>query len=149
MFTKKLAMLGTSACLLFGASRGFNAQAATKTGRVYTSVRQEWELNQLLTLPNPLLANFCILTDEKSQNVSEALKNVVESGKAALPVSAVDVEVDEPDTRDLVQRYIVSKIPTIVALHGGEPVQSLEPQAMGREELEHEILKWVEKLKKD
>lgn len=81
--------------------------------------------------------------------MSEALKNVVESGKAALPVSAVDVEVDEPDTRDLVQRYIVSKIPTIVALHGGEPVQSLEPQAMGREELEHEILKWVEKLKKD
>lgn len=143
MLAKKIALIGSSACFLW-ASRAFTAQAAGP-GRVYTSIREESEFTRLLPLPVPLLANFCMLVDPKSREVSDTLTSIVESGKAAFQVSAVDVEIDEPAAQDLVQRYIVAKIPTIVAFSGGEPVQSLEPSASGKE-LEGEILDWIARL---
>lgn len=141
----KLAYLGTTALLGFSAIRGLHAHAAAHQNKVYTSIRQELELNQLLSLPNPLLVNFCMYTDPKSKAVSEALKKIVESQETHKPVSSVDVEVDEAGTRELLQRYLVSRIPTIVALEGGERVDALEPSAF-EPFLENEINHWIKSL---
>lgn len=142
----RLAYLGTTAVLGFTAIRGFQAHAATYQNKVYTSVRQEWELNQLLSLPNPLLVNFCMYTDPKSKAVSETLEKIVRSQETHRPVSSVDVEVDEQGTRELLQRYLVSRIPTIVALEGGERIAALEPSAFELPSLEKEIQSWIETL---
>lgn len=132
----------TSALVGVNLVRPFSAHAGTN--RVYTSVRNEFELNSLLILPNPLLANFGILTDPKSKKVSEALSRLVPASEK--PLSTVDVEVDEPGNAGLTQRYLISKLPTIVALEGGEPVSRFSPQNSDGEELEKEISAWIAEL---
>ena len=149
MLGKKIALLGTSVFVgsaLYG-SRSFHASAATRSNRVYTSIRNEFEFNPLLTLPNPLLANFCILTDPKSQTVSSVLEELVKSNSSKVPISSVDVEVDEPGNSELMQRYVVSSIPTIVLLEGGQRIQNFVPKGESSEDLKKEIGDFIDSIK--
>lgn len=145
IFGKKLALLGTSALFgtLFVGSRQFHAAAITRSNRVYTSIRNEYELNQLLILPNPLLANFCMLTDVKSQSVSSVLEKLVKANDSAVPLSSVDVEIDEPGNAELMQRYLITNIPTIVHLEGGQLISRLVPKGETEEELNEEIREFI------
>lgn len=112
------------------------------TNRFYGKVRKESEFEPLLTLPNPLLANFGFYSDTTSQKVSEALKNIVSSDETPIPLSFVDVECDEPDAQVLVQRYVIGHYPTVLAFRGGYLLSQFIPDK-GDQAIEESLKKWI------
>ncbi|KAA8916359.1 hypothetical protein TRICI_001502 [Trichomonascus ciferrii] len=107
-------------------------------------VRHESEFQPLLTLPPPLLANFTIRNDPKSNLLTGALYRIV-SDETDKVVSVVDIEADEPGTQELVDRYVVSSIPTVVALKGGFVNGTYDMK--DSKQVDWEDLKaWVEKM---
>lgn len=123
---------------------GFYARPfSTGTNRVYVSIRRQMEFEPLATLPGPILANFCIYTDPLSAKVSHALKEIV-NGDTPFPVSCVDIEADEPDVQPIVKRYAISKIPTVVALRGGNPISYFSPETP--EGVLEDLQRWIKGL---
>lgn len=72
-------------------------------------IRYESELEPLLLLKTPLLLNFTFRGDPKSDKLTGPLIRIV-SEETDFQVSAVDIEADEEDTRDLLLRYSVSSL---------------------------------------
>lgn len=105
-------------------------------------IRFESELEPLLLLKTPLLANFCIHTDRLSTTVSKDLNDIVEKQTDAI-VSAVDIEADELGTRELLTRYGVTQIPTIVALRGGIPFSRYR---VGQDYDYEDLKKWINEV---
>lgn len=70
------------------------------------SIRYEAEFEPLLLLKTPLLANFTYRGDPKSDKLTGVLNRIV-SEETDYRISAVDIEADEPTTRDLLLRYSV------------------------------------------
>lgn len=116
---------------------------STGTNRIYVSVRRQNDFEPLTSLPNPLLANFCIYTDPLSLQVSDALKSIV-NDETPFPVSCVDIESDEPDVQDILRRYAVNRIPTVVALRGGNPVSYFTPKNL--DNLEQNLRNWIAEI---
>lgn len=59
----------------------------------------------------------------------------------------VDVEADEPGVRDLLPRFMVSNIPTIVAIRGGLPIDKFEVKT-GEPITEEAVKAWVDQVGK-
>lgn len=132
-----------------GSRSFFTTAAANDEGyrnRVFTPVRQESELERLLTLPTPLLTNFCIYNDPTSKTLSRTLQYVVER-RTSNHVNMVDVEADEPGVKDLLPRFMVSNIPTIVAIRGGLPIDKFEVKT-GEPITEESVKAWVDQVGK-
>lgn len=113
--------VGVIGYMSFQRRRTFIAQQQAKQpvrNRIHMPVRHDSEFHPLLTLPPPLLANFTIRNDPKSNLLTGALYRIVSDETEKL-VSVVDIEADEPGTQELVDRYAISSIPTVVALKGG------------------------------
>lgn len=122
--------------------RRLSSPAAGSGGpnRVYLPVRNEQEFAPLALLGGPLLANFTFRNDPKSTKLTGVLHRIVESTSAS--VSLVDVEADEPGVRDLLVRYNVASIPTVVAIKGGQPMAYYSPKEIEWDDVD----KWVESV---
>lgn len=115
-----------------------------RRNRIHLPVRQESEFHPLLVLPPPLLANFTIRNDPKSNLLTGALYRIV-SDETEKVVSVVDIEADEPGVKDLIDQYAVSSIPTVIALKGGFITGKYDME--DKKEVNWEELKeWVEKM---
>jgi hypothetical protein len=141
---------GAGAALYAGCMYGYGPlrrSFATHSGsrnRIYSPIRFESELEQLLILPNPLLANFAIQNDPRSDQLSEYLTRIIKDSPAA--VSLVNIEAEEPGVRDLLSTYMIDKIPTVVAIKGGIPISRYVPVG---EQVDFEKVKdWVSKIPK-
>lgn len=71
----------------------------------------------------------------------------MKSNSSKVPISSVDVEVDEPGNSELMQRYVVSSIPTIVLLEGGQRIQNFVPKGESSEDLKKEIGDFIDSIK--
>jgi len=96
--------------------------------RTFLPVRYEQEFEPLLLLNTVLLANFTVRNDPIANKLTAALHSTVikhaeeyQNSENRIAVSVVDVEADEPGVRDLVIRYQIHRIPTIVAFKSGLP----------------------------
>jgi hypothetical protein len=137
----QLLLLGTGTAVgAFAASRPYSS-FGKRTNRVYIPVRFETEFEPLTLLKSPLLANFSIHNDRLSTTVSKDLAEIVVNQTETI-VSAVDVEADELGVRELLTRYGVTHIPTIVALKGGVPFDRYEVKNYDYEDLK----RWVDKV---
>jgi hypothetical protein len=95
---------------------------STKQGnRIFLPVRFENEVDNLLLIKRPLLMNFTIRGDPYCNKVTGALQRIV-AYETDKKVNMVDIEADFPETRDLVPRFGVKNIPTIVAVRKTFPV---------------------------
>jgi thioredoxin-like negative regulator of GroEL len=102
----------------------------TKQGnRIYLPIRFENELEDLLLIKRPILLNFTIRGDPYCNKVTGALQRIIayETDKR---VNMVDVECDEPGTRDLLPRFGVKNIPSVVAVRKGLPVSKYVDQGL-------------------
>ncbi|CAN6597861.1 hypothetical protein TRVA0_001S04940 [Trichomonascus vanleenenianus] len=106
-------------------------------------VRFESELDPLLILKPPLLANFSIRNDPLSNQLTGALYRIVQDETEKI-VSVVDVEADEPGVQDVISRYQVNDIPTIVALRSGIPFSRYAPKGDKVDWIE--LKQWVESV---
>lgn len=96
----------------------------TKQGnRIFLPVRFENELEDLLLIKRPLLLNFTIRGDPYCNKVTGALQRIV-AYETDHKINMVDIETDELTTRDLLPRFGVRNIPTIVAVKKTLPVDS-------------------------
>ncbi|ODQ66254.1 hypothetical protein NADFUDRAFT_50175 [Nadsonia fulvescens var. elongata DSM 6958] len=117
--------------------------------RVYFPVRYEHEFDPLLPLPLPLLVNFTVRNDPVSNKLTGALHRIVtkETEKCC---RLVDVEADEPTMRDIMLKYQINNIPTIMAINGGLPKSYYVPTEFKNNheaEVDWEKLKaWVEEV---
>lgn len=91
--------------------RPLHASAAAAAGplpnRIFFPVRYDYEFDSLALLPTPLLANFTLRGDHGSDRLTAAIIRIL-TYETDAQVSAVDIEIDEPSTRDLMLRYNVS-----------------------------------------
>lgn len=111
--TALLLSAATTSTALYHFTRPIHASAAsaaaTPNNRIYFPVRYDYEFDSLALLPTPLLANFTLRGDVASDRLTAALIRIV-SYETEKEISAVDIEVDEPTTRDLMYKYNVSII---------------------------------------
>lgn len=90
--------------------------SSTKQGnRIFLPIRFEDELSDLLLIKRPLLLNFTVRGDSYCNKVTGALQRIIayETDKR---INMVDIEVDEPGTKDLLPRFGVKDIPCVVAV---------------------------------
>lgn len=100
----------------------FEPPQTTKQGnRIFLPVRFENEVDDLLLIKRPLLLNFTIRGDPYCNKVTGALQRIV-AYETDKKVNMVDIEADFPETRDLVPRFGVRNVPTIVAVRKTFPV---------------------------
>jgi thioredoxin-like negative regulator of GroEL len=95
-------------------------------------------------LPVPLLANFSYSNDQVSAALSKELVEIVQYDTDS-SISLVNVEADEPGVQELLQRYRISQIPTVIALRGGNPVSRYTVPGNTVDGINREQLKaWIE-----
>ncbi|KAH3670301.1 hypothetical protein WICMUC_004870 [Wickerhamomyces mucosus] len=144
---------GFAAAALFGTRQfWWNSQkkiiyppSSTKQGnRIFLPIRFEDELDTILLIKRPLLLNFTVRGDPYCNKVTGALQRIV-AYETDKKVNMVDIEVDEPGTKDILPRFGVKNIPTIVAVRKTLPVDNYVDQNLLNDP-ESEI-DW-EKLKK-
>jgi hypothetical protein len=112
--------------------------------RVHLPVRWEQEFEPLTALPVPLLANFSYSNDQVSAALSKELVEIVQYDTDS-SISLVNVEADEPGVQELLQRYRIMQIPTVIALRGGNPVSRYTVPGNTVEGINREQLKaWIE-----
>lgn len=128
----------------FGAfSSLFFRPVSNGSGQVFVNVRHYDEFESFIRLPQPLLANFCILTDPFSKQVSSELKDIVNQGAK---LNCTDVEMDEPDVQEVVQRYAISSVPTVLAFRGGYEFSRHIPR--NTPDWQQDLRNWVQSLEK-
>jgi hypothetical protein len=96
-------------------------ESTKQRNRIFLPVRFENEVDSLLLIKRPLLMNFTIRGDPYCNKVTGALQRIV-AYETDKKVNMVDIEADFPETRDLVPRFGVKNIPTIVAVRKTFPV---------------------------
>ncbi|ANB11593.1 hypothetical protein AWJ20_4413 [Sugiyamaella lignohabitans] len=144
-------VVGIGASKQFQQQRQFwfwNKQAPQKNRRYEVPLRYESELETLLVLPTPLLANFTGHHDPLSKSLTEQLEKIV-LNETSKTVSLVDLEADQPEIKGLLNRYMVKSIPSVVAIRGGIPISQFTPSRSNNEpqEVDYEQLKqWVESI---
>lgn len=123
---------------------------STKQGnRIFLPVRFDHEVDPLLLIKRPLLLNFTVRGDPYCNKVTGALQRIVayETDKR---INMVDIEADFPETRDLVPRFGVRSIPTIVAVRKTFPVDYyVDRKLMDDPEGEPDWLKLKEFIEKN
>ncbi|KAH3684799.1 hypothetical protein WICPIJ_004228 [Wickerhamomyces pijperi] len=100
-------------------------QDVTKQGnRFFLPVRNESELSDLLLIKRPLLMNFTVRGDPYCNKVTGALQRIItfEMEETKKKINVVDVEVDDPGTKELLLRFGVKNIPTVVCARKTLPV---------------------------
>lgn len=95
---------------------------------------------------NPLLLNFTIPGDKSCNKVTQALFDLLsDADKYPLdlsqPVDLASVACDSADGRDLMSKFVVNKIPSVVVLKKQMVSDTLKPSPDGNvaEELSHLI----------
>ncbi|KAI0462070.1 hypothetical protein LJB42_004675 [Komagataella kurtzmanii] len=144
--------------LWFGQSRGwlkvrtqlFYPPASTKSGnRIFLPVRDPSELHPYLIQKPPLLLNFVYRGETASNKLTGVLQRIV-SLETEKSVNMVDIEADETANHQLLSTYMVTKIPTVVALKKQLPVsQYCDLELIDNKDKEvdwEELKKWVEEV---
>lgn len=121
----------------------------TKQGnRIYLPVRFENELDDLLLIKRPLLLNFTIRGDPYCNKITGALQRIV-AYETDKKINMVDIECDEQGTKDLLPRFGVNNIPTVVAVRKTLPVDKyVDENLLNDPENEIDWIKlknWIEK----
>lgn len=129
-----------------GYSVYYNRRAASTNSRIYIPVRYESEFEPLLLLKTPLLANFSIRNEHLSRQVTNHLSKVINERPDDKPLSTVDVEADDPNVTDLLSRYMITSIPTVVAFRGGLPISSYTFDSKQRELDVEDFDKWINSI---
>lgn len=108
---KTVAAAGISLIFVVSSVRTFHASSSTnrKENVIHFPIRYDYEFNSLALSKTPLLANFTLRGDPKSDALTGAMIKIV-SYETDYSISAVDIEVDEPTVRELLERYAVSFI---------------------------------------
>ncbi|OBA23331.1 hypothetical protein METBIDRAFT_29831 [Metschnikowia bicuspidata var. bicuspidata NRRL YB-4993] len=96
-------------------------QITTKNRLFPTYIERPTELGTVLLGKEPLLLNFTFPGDEKCNQVTLTLFDVLSDSKKypldeSKSVALANIACDSPGGRELQQTYAVSKIPTIVLL---------------------------------
>lgn len=100
----------------------------TKNRLFPTYVYNQNELHDLLLFKEPLILNFTIMADPKSNKLTQALYDILGNkdqyplNSNTNPCNLASVAVDSEDGRDLMLTYGVNKIPSLVCLHKQIPV---------------------------
>ncbi len=109
---KKVTFLSS---LVFAASAGviynryFRTTAfASSRNQIFLPIRYRYELDSIIPLSNriPLLLNFTYRGDKASDKTTGALQRIV-GYETEKRINMVDVEVDEPEVRDILPDYAV------------------------------------------
>lgn len=102
----------------------------TKQGnRIFLPVRNAEELDSYLLIKRPVLLNFTVRGDPYCNKVTGALQRIV-AYETDKKINMVDIESDYPETRDLIPRFGVRNIPTVVAVRKTFPVDSYVDQGL-------------------
>lgn len=122
---------------------------STKQGnRIFLPVRFENEVDDLLLIKRPLLLNFTVRGDPYCNKVTGALQRIV-AYETDKKINMVDIETDQPDTKDLLPRFGVKTIPTIVSVRKTLPVdQYVDQNLLDNPDGEVDWIKlkeWIEK----
>ncbi|QLG70413.1 hypothetical protein HG535_0A03520 [Zygotorulaspora mrakii] len=130
----------------FAGNKG-NGPSVREPNQVFLSVRNENEMTDTLIASNrvPLVMNFTIRNNESCDILTGALNRIVmlETDKK---INCVDVETDWPETKEILLRFGVHDIPSLVAVKKSFPVDYYTQKHLMNGEIDWYSLKsWIEK----
>lgn len=118
-----------------------------KPNQTFLSIRNENELtNTLITAgKTPVVLNFTVYNNAICDKLTGALNRIVML-ETDRKIHTVDVETDFPETNDLLVRFTVGDIPSLVAVRRGFPVDWYIPENLRTSEVDWiGVKEWIER----
>lgn len=123
-----------------------NASQITTKNRLYpTYFSLDSELSTILLTKDPLLLNFTHPGDKRCNAVTQALFDVLSDSKkypldASKSVELANVDCDYEGGRELMMKYAVGKVPSVVLLKKQMVQDRFDPP---KENIEQSLVEWI------
>lgn len=120
----------------------------TTKNRIYENyIETNSELSNLILVKQPLILNFTVQADPTYNELTSSLFNVL-SDKSKYPLGDYEVHLanitcDAPESKDLMLKYGVGKLPTLVRLEHQLVIDSLSPTDFS----EQRVINWLKTFK--
>lgn len=129
-----------------------NPSQITTKNRLYpTYIDHATELGNIVLDKDPLILNFTIPGDKNCNKVTQALYDILSDSKqypldVSKPMSMASIACDSIGGKELQQRYVVNKIPTLVVLKKQMVDSSHSPSVESDEYIKKDLLTFIKSI---